>query len=269
MAGILGIVNVTRDSFSDGGRWLEPGAAVERGLRLRDAGADVIDVGAESTHPDAEAVPVAEELRRLEPVVRPLLAAGVTVSVDTAKAEVMAAALAWGADWINDVGGMRDPRCIEAAAAGRGPVVVMFSRSPTPRAVRAEAEARGLLPEIEDFFTDRLAALQRGGVVADRVVLDPGMGFFLGAGPEPSLTVLRGLQRLQRLGRPLLVSVSRKSFLGTLTGRAVAARGAATLAAELWAAAHGVRWIRTHDVAALRDGLLVQAALQDAPEAPP
>lgn len=261
MVRIFGILNVTRDSFSDGGRFLEPGAALRHARELRVAGADVIDVGAESTHPDSEAVDAALELRRLEPVVRSLVAEGIAVSVDTAKAEVMRAASAWGASFLNDVGGMRDPACVEAAAAGTSGVVVMFSRAVGPRAQRLGKGGEGLLEEIGAFFADRLRALERAGVARDRMVLDPGLGLFLGTGPEPSVTVLARLGELRRFGVPLLLSASRKSFLGELTGRPVDRRGAASLAAELWAALQGVDWLRTHEPGPLRDGLAVLRAV--------
>jgi dihydropteroate synthase type 2 len=261
MVRIVGIVNVTRDSFSDGGRFLDPGAALAHARRMRADGADVVEVGAESTHPDSEDVPAAEELRRLEPVVRPLVAEGAVLSVDTVKAAVMRAAASWGVAFLNDVGGMRDPDCVAAAAACDARVIVVFARGAAGRAQRIEAGSEGLLDEIAGFFADRVAALERAGVARRRLVLDPGMGFFLGAGPEPSLVVLRGLRELRRMGLPLMVSVSRKSFLGTLTGREVAGRGAATLAAELWAAMQGVDYLRTHEVGMLRDGLCVLQSL--------
>ncbi len=262
MVRILGILNVTRDSFSDGGRFLEPAAALDRARQLLADGAAAIDVGAESTHPDAEAVSAEEELRRLQPVVERLLADGVRVSVDTVKPAVMRQAGRWGVHFLNDVGGMRDPDCIAAAAATDATVIAMFARTDGGRAVRGPGAAGTVLDEIEHFAAGRLQALAAAGIDRSRVVLDPGMGFFLGDGPEPSLVVLRGLPRLQRLGLPLLVSVSRKSFLGALTGRAAAERGAATLAAELFAARQGVHWIRTHEPGPLRDGLRVQQVLE-------
>lgn len=260
----FGIVNVTRDSFSDGGRWLEPAAAIGRAERLWRDGADVIDVGAESTHPDAEDVSAGEEIARLTPVVTALLAAGMQVSVDTVKPAVMRAMTRLGVQWINDVAGLRDPEAIAAVAAAPATrVVVMFSRAAGPRAERTTAGVDGLLDAIEAFFAERLATLAAAGIGRDRIVFDPGMGFFLGADAAASLCVLRSLPRLRRLGQPLLVSVSRKSFLGALTGRAVGERGPATLAAELWAYEHGVDFLRTHEVGALRDAVAVRSALAD------
>jgi dihydropteroate synthase type 2 len=261
MVRIFGILNVTRDSFSDGGRYLEPAAALARAHQLVGEGADVVDVGAESTHPDAEDVPAEEELRRLEPVVRPLLADGVEVSVDTVKASVMRTAQRWGVQWLNDVAGMRDPDSIAAAAAGTARIVVMFSRSPVARALRSQPADPDVVATAEAFLRDRASALERAGVARERIVLDPGMGLFLGEGPAPSLDMLRALPRLRQLGLPLLVSVSRKSFLGALTGRPPDQRGAATLCAEVWAALQGVDFLRTHEPGPLRDGLALLRAL--------
>lgn len=268
MVRIFGILNVTRDSFSDGGRYLEPGAALAQARKLQADGASVIDVGAESTHPDAEDVPAAEELHRLEPVVRPLLAAGMEVSVDTVKAEVMRAVQEWGVHWLNDVHGMRDPASIAAATAGRAKVIVMYSRSSGPRAQR-QGTSGDVVAEAETFLGARVAALTRSGIARERIVLDPGMGFFLGDGPGPSLAVLRQLPRLRQLGLPLLVSVSRKSFLGAVTGRGAGQRASATLAAEVWAALQGVDYIRTHEPLALCDALAVLRALGAIPLEPP
>lgn len=268
--GIFGIVNVTRDSFSDGGRFLTPDAACAHAEQLRLAGADVLDLGAESTHPDSEDVAADEELRRLEPVVAAMVAQGATVSVDTTKAEVMRGVLELGATWLNDVNGFRDEASMQVAADAPASArfVVMFSRSQGPRADRRAQGVDGLLDELRAFFDERRAAFDAAGVAAERVVLDPGMGFFLGRDAAPSLTVLRHLKALAEGHGPLLVSVSRKSFLGEVTGSPVAQRGAATLSAELWAARCGAAFVRTHDVKALRDALAIEAAIAAAPGAP-
>jgi dihydropteroate synthase type 2 len=266
MVGLFGILNVTADSFSDGGRWLEPAAAIAHGRELHAGGADVVDVGAESTHPDAGPVPAEVEIERLLPVVQGLRAAGVPVSVDTRKPEVMRELGRRDVQFLNDVAGFRSAAAVAAAAAGRARLVVMFARDHTRDGAIGEAE---LLAAIEAFFADRVAALTAAGVDRSRIVLDPGMGLFLGPLPGPSLVVLQALPRLRAFGLPLLVSVSRKSFLGALTGRGVRERGAATLAAELFAAEQGVDWIRTHEPRALRDALAVWGALRGAPEPPP
>lgn len=264
---IFGIVNVTRDSFSDGGCYVSAEAAIAHAERLRQSGADVLDVGAESTHPDAEDVSAGDEIRRLAPVVGALVAQRVAVSIDTSKPQVMRAMLALGAEWLNDVNGFRDGDAL--AVAGGAPVgtrfVVMYSRSQRPRADRAAGATDGLLDELRAFFVERRAAFAAVGVAADRLVFDPGMGFFLGRDARPSLTVLKHLPELRAAAGALLVSVSRKSFLGEVTDNPVAQRGAATLAAELWAVRAGVDCVRTHDPKALRDALRVHAAIEAAP----
>lgn len=259
----FGIVNVTRDSFSDGGRYLLPAAAIAQGERLLAAGADVLDLGAESTHPAAEDVPAEVELERLQPVIAAFAARGVPISVDTRKPAVMAAVLPLGVQWLNDVAGFRSDAAM-AVVARAGPqvrFVAMFARRTDGRARAAPLPTDTLLDELRAFCRERIAAFAALGIARDRLVLDPGMGFFLGAGAEPSLRVLRELPALQREFGPLLVSVSRKSFLGDLTGLPVAERWAPTLAAELWAARCGVPWIRTHDVQALRSAWAVECAI--------
>ena len=261
MTEIFGILNVTRDSFSDGGRWLEPAAAIERGLELLDDGADVVDVGAASTHPDSEEVPAAEELRRLEPVLAALLERRARVSVDTWRPEVVAAVVAMGVEFVNDVTALRDPRSVAALAGSRTRVVLMHSTALAPA---EPASGTPVAERIAAFFEQRLDSLGAAGLGRERFVLDPGMGFFLSPDPAPSLQVLEQLPRLRELGLPLLVSTSRKSFLGAVTGRGVHARGAATLASELWAWRQGVDYLRTHDARALRDGIAVWEAIESA-----
>jgi dihydropteroate synthase type 2 len=263
---IFGIVNVTIDSFSDGGRYYNAEKAVAHAEHLRLAGADVIDLGAESTHPDAEDVAASEEIRRLEPVVGALIDQGAVVSIDTTKAEVMREMVGLGATWLNDVNGFRDPEALRVASDCGKDVrfVVMYSRSNKPRADRSSSGASDLLGELRTFFGERRAAFASVGVAADRIVFDPGMGFFLGSDATPSLTVLHHLAELTEIAGPMLISVSRKSFLGEVTGSAVAQRGPATLSAELWAARHGAGYLRTHDVLALRDALRIQEAIQQA-----
>jgi dihydropteroate synthase type 2 len=265
MTRTFGIVNVTRDSFSDGGRFLAAPDAIARARQLLADGADVIDVGAESTHPDAEVVPAEVERDRLLPVVQALVAAGAEVSIDTRKPAVAAALAAAGARWWNDVDGLRSDAALAVARALPGHVkfVAMFSRSRDGRAVRGVDETAGLLAAIRVFFAERIAAFAAAGIARERLVLDPGMGFFLGDTHAHSLVVLRHLAALRREFGPLLVSVSRKSFVGALTGAPAPARGPGTLAAELWAARAGVEWIRTHDVRALRDALTVEHAIEE------
>jgi dihydropteroate synthase type 2 len=261
MTGLMGIVNITRDSFSDGGRWFDPENAIAHAEALAATGADVIDLGAESTHPDAEDVPAAIEIERLLPVVDALVARGLTVSVDTRKPEVMRAMGARGAHWLNDVSGFRTEAAVRAAAECEATLCVMFARQEDGRASR-DAKSGDAVREAMVFFEGRIDALQRAGVKKERIVLDPGMGFFLGPDAETSFDMLRRIGDLRAFGLPLLVSCSRKSFLGAVTGRPVNERGPASLAAELYAARHGVAWIRTHDVRSLKDALRVQEELE-------
>ncbi len=268
MTRILGILNLTRDSFSDGGRFLDSPDAVSHGHALAAAGAWAIDLGAESTHPDAEEVSTDEEIRRLEAVGPALKRQGLRISVDTYKPDVMRAALAWGADLINDVTGMRAPEAIDAVAAADCGLIVMYARAAAGKAERAEGDPDTILDEIEAWFADRLAALAAAGVAPERVILDPGMGFFLGSNAEVSVRVLRHLPRLAAtFGLPLLISTSRKSVIGSLLEpdgppRPVDQRGAGTLASEIFAALQGCAYIRTHDVQALADALRVLVALR-------
>lgn len=267
MVGTFGIVNVTRDSFSDGGRYLASDAAIAQAERLLGDGADVIDLGAESTGPDGEDVPADVEVARLRPVVDALLRRGAPVSIDTRKPDVMRAMLALGVHWLNDVTGFRSAPAMAAVAAAAPHVrfVAMFSRTATGRAERTERDDTTLLAELRAFFAERVRTFAAAGIGRDRLVLDPGMGLFLSHRAGASFMVLRHLADIVREHGPLLVSVSRKGFVGEVSGAAVAARGPGSLAAELWAARAGVQWIRTHDVGALRAAWAVERAIAEAP----
>lgn len=259
---IAGIVNLTRDSFSDGGRYLDPARAVEHALALVEAGADVIELGAASSRPGAAPVPPDEERRRLDPVLDALLGR-VRVGVDSFAPETQRHCLARGVSWLNDIQGFPDPALHPALAASTATLVVMHSIQRRGIATRAFQDPARIVDAVLAFFRERVAALVAAGVRRERLVLDPGMGFFVGRDPEPSLALLRAIPRLRdAFGLPVLVSVSRKSFLGQLTGRSTAERGAATLAAELYATRRGVDWVRTHDVAALKDALRIWGALE-------
>lgn len=259
---LLGILNITRDSFSDGGRFLAPDAAVAQARALHRAGAAMIDLGPASTHPDAEPVTPDEEIRRLAPVVAALRADAIPVSVDTYHAQTQRWAIDAGVDAINDIQGFPDPALYAALAASSCSLIVMHSIQRRGKATRADVDADTIFDQITAFFDDRLGALEGAGVARQRVVVDPGMGFFLGQDPECSLTVLRRLPELRvRYRVPVLVSVSRKSFLRRLTGCSLEEVGPPTLAAELFSAAQGVDWIRTHDVAGLAHALAVQDAI--------
>jgi len=264
---LVGVVNITQDSFSDGGRYLAPEDALAHARRLRSEGADVIELGPASSHPDAMRVTAEEERRRLAPVIEELVADNIPVSVDSLLADTQRFALAHGASYLNDIQGFPDRDVYPALAAADCKLVVMHSVQRRGPATRVTTDPAQVWARIDRFFTERLTALQAAGIQQDRLILDPGLGFFLGANPEPSLAVLGGLGHLKaRFGLPVLVSPSRKSFLRRLTGRDTAHIGPATLAAELYAVWQGVDYIRTHDVAALRDALTVLDALTGSPD---
>src|SRR5947208_1959112 len=259
---LVGIVNITEDSFYDGGRFLDPAAAIAQARLLAAEGADIVELGAAASNVAATPVAPAEEIRRLDPVIAALAGTGAAVSVDTSEPETQRFALARGVAYLNDIRGFRDPSVYPDLAAGHCRLVVMHAVAGEARAESLDLGANEVWQRIEAFFAERVAGLEGAGIARERLILDPGMGLFLSTRAEASLRVLTSLERLKRaFGLPVMVSVSRKSFLGAITGRAPAERGAATLAAELYAAAHGADYIRTHDPAALRDALAVTAAL--------
>lgn len=256
---VMGIVNVTPDSFSDGGRFLDPAAAVEHGLKMVADGADILDVGGESTRPGAYPVPADEELRRVLPVVRGLAECGVPVSVDTSKAAVATACLDAGAAIVNDVTGLADPAMVRACAAAGAGVVVMHMRG-TPQTMQQNPEYADVSAEVGDYLADRLDALESEGLPRERVALDPGIGF--GKTLTHTLQQIARLGEYKRLGRPVVLGVSRKGFLGQITGRARPDRLAGTLAVNCFAVAAGAAHIlRVHDVAAHRDAALLHEAI--------
>lgn len=259
---IVGIVNITADSFSDGGRYLEPDRAIAHARTLAEAGADVVELGPASSNPDAAPVPTEEQIARLRPVLEALAPSRLPISVDATDPGVIRFALEAGVAWVNDVRGFPDPALHPRLAESTARLVVVHSVEGAERAGRARVSPRKVLDSIERFFDSRLAALVRAGVAEERLIVDPGMGFFLGGDPTASLAVLQRIPALRaRFGRPVLVSVSRKSFLRAITGSGLEAIGPATLAAELYAARQGVDYVRTHDVRALRDALAIESAL--------
>jgi dihydropteroate synthase len=258
---IVGVLNVTPDSFSDGGRFLDPDAAVEHALRLAAEGADLVDVGGESTRPGAPEVPEEEELRRVIPVLSRLATTRfpVPVSIDTSRAAVARAALDAGAALVNDVRGLSDPETARVVAAAGAPVVLMHTRG-TPRDMRERATYGDLLGEVRAELAAAMARAVAAGVREDRIVLDPGLGF--AKTPEQTAEVLARLRELLPLGRPLLVGPSRKSFIGAIAGVPPGERLPGTLAAVAAAVLGGATFLRVHDVAASRQAARVAAALR-------
>ena len=252
---LMGILNVTPDSFSDGGTHDALDAAVAHGLRLVEQGADVIDVGGESSRPGAAPVSVAEELRRVVPVVRELAQqTGVPISIDTTKAAVAAAALDAGAEIVNDISGLTfDPGMPDVCRDYAAGVVVMHIQG-TPQTMQIDPRYDDVLAEVEHYFRQRLDDLLAAGIVPERVLLDPGIGF--GKTAAHNLQLLRATPRLRELGRPVLVGHSRKRFLKAVLGRPVEERTAGTLGVSIALAGLGADWLRVHDVAAVRDALL-------------
>ena len=265
---VMGVVNVTPDSFSDGGQWFEPSAAIEQGHDLVAQGADILDVGGESTRPGAERPSVAEEKRRVLPVVAALAAAGAVVSVDTMRAEVAAEALAVGAAIINDVsGGMADPAMAELVAAAGVPFVAMHWRGHSVD-MQSRAVYDDVVADVVAELSQRAAELVAAGIAADRIVLDPGFGFAKLTGHNWSL--LRGLDRLLELGHPILVGTSRKTFLGRLgvpaggEPRHPLDRDPATAATSMHAARLGAWGVRVHHIPSTLDAMRVARAIEEA-----
>lgn len=260
--GVFGIVNVTEDSFSDGGLYLDPEQAISHAKYLAQAGADVIDLGPASSHPDAGDVSPQGEIDRLSAIVPALRDGGLRLSLDSFHPETQIWAIEQGFDWLNDINGFSEPDIYPQLAKSSCQLVVMHSIQSKGKARRIDVSVDDIWPRIFDFFEARMAQLEQAGIDRNRLVLDPGMGFFLGTDPDVSLTVLAGISKLKSaFSLPVLVSVTRKSFLRNLSGRDVANSGPISLAAELWAIEQGVDYIRTHDVAQLHDAVRLRDQL--------
>jgi dihydropteroate synthase len=254
----MGIVNVTPDSFSDGGRFFEHEAAIAHGRQLLAEGADLLDVGGESTRPGAEPVSAEEELRRVGPVVA-ALAREAPVSIDTSKAEVARAALDAGASIVNDVTALRaDPEMADLCAERDCGVVLMHMLG-TPRTMQKDPRYDDVVDDIKRFLAERIEYALGRGIAEERIWIDPGIGF--GKTVEHNLELLRRLSELRELGRPILIGVSRKSFIGAITGREVHERQGGTIAANVLAYLNGAEILRVHDVGPLRDALALAGAL--------
>jgi dihydropteroate synthase len=258
----MGIVNVTPDSFSDGGKYADRAAAVARGLAMAEEGAAIIDVGGESTRPGAAAVHVQEELDRVIPVIERLAArVAVPISIDTSKPQVMAAAIAAGASMVNDVRALRDPGAVEAVAASGAAVCLMHMQG-EPRTMQAAPAYVDAVAEVRRFLGDRIAACTAAGIDRARICVDPGIGF--GKLPAHNLALLAALDRLADDDVPVLVGVSRKSLVGIVTGRPAGERLAGSLAFAALAVARGAAIVRAHDVAETVDAVKVAGAFRRA-----
>jgi dihydropteroate synthase len=256
---LMGVVNVTPDSFSDAGLFLDADAAVAHGMELARDGAEILDVGGESTRPGAKEVPAEEERARTEPVVRALAEAGHTVSIDTSKREVAEAALGAGAKIVNDVTAMRSDPEITGLVAERGAGLVLMHMQGDPRTMQANPTYGDVVDDVKAFLAERTEAAIAGGVDEERIWLDPGIGF--GKTLEHNLELLRRLGELGELGRPLVVGTSRKSFIGKIDGSEVGDRLGGTIASSVLAVAEGADILRVHDVREAAQALTLAGAI--------
>jgi dihydropteroate synthase len=256
---LMGVVNVTPDSFSDGGLYLEPEAAIAHGVSLAEDGADILDVGGESTRPGAAAVSAEEELRRTEPVVADLAGMGHTVSIDTSKPAVAEAALDRGATIVNDVTALRGDPEIGPLCADREATLVLMHMQGTPRTMQDDPTYDDVVDDVRAFLVERIEAALAAGVAEERIWVDPGIGF--GKTLEHNLELLRRLGELRELGRRILVGTSRKSFIGKVDGSGAGDRTGGSIASSVLAAAEGADVLRVHDVAEVAQATRVAAAI--------
>lgn len=258
---VMGIVNVTPDSFSDGGRYVTPQAALRHAYQLIDEGADLLDIGGESTRPGARAVPEAEEIRRIVPVLDALRDCGRPLSVDTRRPAVMRAALDHGADLVNDIEALRAPGALDAVRGSDCAVCLMHMLG-EPGTMQIAPRYEDVVGEVEDFLVARATEAMAAGIARERIVIDPGIGF--GKDLEHNLSLLAALDELAALGQPVLIGVSRKSMIGKLLDREAVHRLPGSLAAMLAAVRRGAAIVRVHDVAPAQDALRVWQAIEDA-----
>lgn len=258
---LMGIVNVTPDSFSDGGQHAQTDTAIRHALKLVDEGAAILDIGGESTRPGALPVSVQDELARVIPVLKAVLHSGVAISVDTCKPEVMQAALDAGADIINDVRGMRDPAAQRIVARHGHCGVCLMHMQGEPRTMQVQPHYEDVLSDVRDELLHQALSLQQQGVQASRISLDPGLGF--GKTVEQNYHLLANLEILVKTGYPVVLGASRKSMIGAITGRTVDQRMPGSIAAALAGVMHGARILRVHDVKETHDALAVWQAVLD------
>jgi len=260
---VMGILNTTPDSFSDGGLWSDHDRALRHAVSMAEAGADIIDVGGESTRPGADDVPVQQEMDRVVPVVESIVkATAVPVSVDTSKPEIMEAAVRAGAGMVNDVYALRRAGALEMAAKLDVPVCIMHMLG-QPRDMQSAPQYDDVESEVTDFLSERARACEAAGISPDRILIDPGFGF--GKTLEHNIQLFRALPRFCTMGYPVLVGVSRKAMLGSLTSRSVEERGAASVTAAVLASQAGAAIVRVHDVAETVDALKIAHALASCP----
>jgi dihydropteroate synthase len=258
---VMGIVNVTPDSFSDGGLHLQRDAALAHAHQLIAEGADILDIGGESTRPGAQPVSVQEELDRVLPIIEALYGAPLAISVDTSKPAVMQAAIAAGVQMVNDINALQDATAMQAVVSSNVAVCLMHKQG-SPQNMQALPHYENVVAEVSTFLSGRIAAAEAAGIQHERIVIDPGFGF--GKTLAHNLTLLRELKKLTELGMPILAGLSRKSMLGTLTGQDITQRQPASLAAALIAVQRGAAIVRVHDVRATVDALKIWNAVNGA-----
>jgi dihydropteroate synthase len=260
---VMGVINVTPDSFSDGGEFLDPSTAIAHGIALAADGADLLDVGGESTRPGSDPVTADVELARVLPVIRGLREAVVVpISIDTTKAEVAEAAIAAGASFVNDVSALRADQRMAGVVAAAGVPVCLMHMLGIPKTMQDDPRYDDVVAEVAAFLADRVRAAGAGGIAADAICIDPGIGF--GKTGEHNLSLLRHLDAIAAVGPPVVVGVSRKRFLGSITGEPEGGRAVATAAANVEAVRRGAWMVRVHDVRETREALAVAAAIERA-----
>ncbi len=260
---LVGVLNVTPDSFSDGGLYLSREAALKRAEELIEGGADIIDIGGESTRPFARPVPLEEELRRVVPVIEALRNRfpEIPISIDTYKARVAEEALSAGADLVNDISALRlDPEMVKVVAKHKAPIILMHMKG-TPQTMQIDPTYDDVLREVKDFLEERVSFAEKNGIEKDKIILDPGIGF--GKRFEDNLRIIKYVDYFKSLRRPLMLGPSRKSFLGQIVKKEAAERDPATMAVVAYAALKGVDLIRVHNVSMARDVILVMEALKE------
>ena len=257
---VMGIVNATPDSFSDGGQHLRRDAAITHAQQLIAEGADILDIGGESTRPGAQPVSVREELERVLPIIEGLRGISVPLSVDTCKPEVMRAAIAAGVHMVNDINALQDAAALDAVAAS-GVAVCLMHKQGNPQTMQQQPHYQNVVVEVCDFLRERLATAEAAGIARERIVIDPGFGF--GKTLAHNLNLLRHLGNLRELGVPVMAGLSRKSMLGAITGQDVNHRASASIAAALIAVQHGASIVRVHDVRETVDALKIWNAINE------